>query len=166
MFTFSESPISQAFKAQIDAQLSFFSLFSDKMLDGMQRMTKLNTQVAKTMVDESLAKAQQAVSANDQNGASPLSSEHTLSSAEKIRGYLQHMQNIVADTQAAISTIVEHHMPPDIGRVAEAIENELINKASEDPVKATQNQKEVFGKNAIPITQATERSAKGTSQNP
>jgi phasin family protein len=163
MFTLPESPISKAFRAQMDAQFSFFSQFSDKMLDGMQRMTKLNTQVAKTIVDESLANAQQALASNDQNGASSWSPNQTLSASEKIRGYQQHMQNIVAETQAAITAIVETHMPPDTARLAEAI-NESTKTAFEDPVKAATSQKEVLGKSAIPITQAAERS-KGAPQN-
>lgn len=165
MFNFPESSISQAVKAQLNAQFSFFTHCSDKMLEGVQKMNELNTQVAKTIIDESLARAQQFLASNDQYGKASASAGQTQPAAEKIRAYQQHVQNIVMETQAGITKIVETHVP-ETARAAEAIVREVTERASENTVKATQRQKEALEKMAMPTTQAYERSAQGNVSKP
>jgi phasin family protein len=164
MFNFPESSISQAVKSQMDAQFSFFAQFSEKMLDGAQKLNELNMQVTKSMMEESLARTQQFLTSNDQSKFT-IPQGQALPAADKIRGYQQNVQNIVAETQASIARIVETHLPAT-ARGAEAIVREVTQRASEDTVKATQRQKEALEKFVVPASQAAERAAQASASKP
>jgi phasin family protein len=163
MFNFQESSISQAVKAQLNAQFSLFSQCSDKMLEGVQKINELNAQIAKTMYEDSLAQAQQFFSPNERSDKNPTPPEQTQPAAEKIRAYQQNVQNVMVETQAGIAKIVET-LVPETARAAEAVVREVTERASENTVKATQRQKEALEKMAVPINQFYERAQGGASK--
>jgi phasin family protein len=165
MFNFPESSISQAVKAQLNAQFSFFTQYSDKVLDGVQKINELNAQVAKTMLDESLSTAQRILATKDQQQNLSVVAGQAQPAAEKIRAYQQHVQNILMETQAGIAKIVETHMP-ETARAAEAVVREVAQKATDDTARATQRQKEALEKVSMPITSPSERSAQGSAPKP
>jgi hypothetical protein len=157
MFNFQNTPISQAMKAQLDSQISFFAQFSDKMFESMQKINELNTQLAVIMVDESLTRAQQMFASSDQPG------KELNGPVEKIRNYQQRMQNVFVETQASIAKVVETHVPETV-RACEAVVREMTQKASEDAAKVTQRQKEALHEMAAPVAAAAERGKEAKSQ--
>lgn len=160
MFNFQETPISQAMKAQLDTQISFFAQFSDKMLEGMRKMNELNTQLAVNMMDESVVRAQQMFA----SGELPVKAMNG-GPVEKIRNYQQMMQNVVVETQAGIAKIMATHVPETV-RACEAVVREVTAKASEDTAKATQRQKEALEQMTAPLAQAAERGAQASTSQP
>jgi phasin family protein len=165
MFNFQESSISQALKAQMNAQFSLFTQCSDKMLEGVQKINELNAQIAKTMYEDSVARAQQFLAPNEPSDKNPAPPDQAQPAAEQIRAYQQNVQNIMVETQASIAKIVET-LVPETARAAEAVVREVTEKASENTVKATQRQKEALEKMAMPINQFYERAAQGGASKP
>lgn len=165
MSSFPQSSISDAVKAQLNTQISFFAQISDRMLEGVQKMNHLNAQVAKTLVDESLANAQQFLGSNDPYRNVSTAASQVQPAAEKIRAYQQHVQNIVVETQAGIAKVVETHIP-EAARASEAIVKEAAQRASEETAKASQRQKEELEKTGVQMNQAFERAAQATASKP
>jgi phasin family protein len=165
MFSFPESSLSDAVKAQLNAQFSFFAQFSDQMLDGIQKMNRLNAQVARTLFDESLAGAQQFFGSDDPYRTVSSAAGQSQPAVEKIRAYQQHVQNIVAETQAGIAKVVETHMP-ETTRASETLVKEATQKATEEAAKATQRHKEVIEKMTMPFNSGAERGGQGGAPKP
>lgn len=160
MFNFPESSLSQALKAQLNAQFSFFTQVSDKVLESAQKINELNAQIVKQMLDESLSTAQQLLESKDTQQNISVVGGQAQPAAEKIRAYQQRVQSILVETQAGIAKIVETNMP-ETARAAEAVVREVAQKANEDTAKATQRQKEVMEKMSVPINPPSERTAQG-----
>lgn len=160
MFSFSQPSVSPAVKSQLNAQFSFLSDISKKMFDGAQKINELNVQVAKTVFEESLATARQLVTSTNQNETLSIVAGQPQPAAEKIRAYRQHVQSILAETQAGMAKTLESHVP-EAARAAEAVVKEVAQKSSEETAKATQRQKEAVEKLTVPIKQNSDRVAQG-----
>jgi phasin family protein len=163
MFNLPESSLSPVFKAQLNAQLSFFSDFSQQMLETAQRMNALNVQVVKTLLEESVASAKQIVETTDQRERISIAAGQVQPAAEKIRAYQQQVQSILAESQAGIAKVVETHMPETARATADAV-RQGTQKASEEAVKAAQAQKETFDKMTMAAGQPAERSTQGNAR--
>ena len=156
MFYFNQPSVSPAVKSQIDAQFAFFSDLSKKMFEGVQKMNELNVQVATTVMEESLASTKQLLSSTGRNEALSIVAGQAQPTAEKIRAYQQHVQNILAETQASAAHTLESHVPKTV-RATEAVVNEVAQKASEETAKATQRQQEAMEKLTTPIKSNNDR---------
>jgi uncharacterized protein YqeY len=161
MFNMPENPVSQAVKAQLNAQFAFLTQFSDKMLEGVQKMNELNARAAKSMLDESLASAQHMLTSNQQDPNYSVLSGQGQPAADKIRAYQQNMQSILVETQAGIVKIMETYVP-ETTRAAQAVVKEVAQRASEDSARAVQGQKEALDKMTMPMNAPSERSAPKT----
>jgi phasin family protein len=157
MFYFNQPSISPAVKSQIDAQFDFFSDLSRKMFDGVRKMNELNVQVATTVFEESLASTRQLLSSADRNEALSIVAGQAQPNAEKIRAYQQHVNNILAETQASAAQTLESHIPKTV-RATEAVVNEVAQRASEETAKTTQRQQDAMSKLTTPIKSGNERS--------
>jgi len=157
---FSQAMNSDAVRSQLDSQLAFYTDVSRRIFDGVQKMNELNVQVAQTMWEESIAGTQQLWTSKDQYEALSVAAAQSQPAAEKVRAYGQHVQNIMAETQAGIARTMESHMPRTT-RAAEAVAREVAQKASEDTAKATQRQKEAMEKLTTPINPPAARNSQG-----
>ena len=160
MFYFNNPSVSPAIRTQLDTQFTFFSDMSKKMFEGVQKLNELNVQVATTVLEESLTSTKQLFTSDDRNEAISVIAGLAQPGAEKIRAYQQHVQSIIADTQANAVQTLEAHVPKAV-RATEAVVNEVAQKASEETAKATQRQKQAMEKLTTPIHTNTER----TNQN-
>lgn len=156
MFDFNQSSISPAVKSQLDAQFAFFSDLSKTMFEGAQKINALNVQVANTVFEESLSRTRALLSSSNANEALSIASEQAQPVAEKIRAYQQHVQNILAETQASAAQMFESHAPKTT-RATEALLKEIAQKTAEQTSKATQRQQEAIDKLTAPIKQNIER---------
>lgn len=158
MFYFNQPSVSPAVKSQLDAQFAFFSDLSKKMFEGVQKLNELNVQVATTVFEESLASTKQLLTSTDRNEAISIVAGQAQPAAEKVRAYQQHVQNILAETQAGAAHTLESHVPKAV-RATEAVVNEVARKASEETAKATQRQQEAMEKLTTPIQPTTDRAS-------
>lgn len=158
MFYLNQPSISPAVKSQIDAQFAFFSDFSKKMFEGVQKMNELNVQVATTVLEESLASTKQLLSSADGNEVLSIVAGQAQPSIEKIRAYQQHVNNIFAETQAVAAHTLESHMPKSV-RAAEAVVNEVAQKASEETAKVTKRQRDAMANLTTPIARDNQRAS-------
>lgn len=142
MFSFSRE-VPPALKAHIDAQYSMFSDLSQKMFDTVQKINELNIQAAKTMLEGSLSSAQQVIVAKDAYEALSVAAAQAQPSAERVREYQQHLNNIAARTQVELAKTAETHVP-NTSRTAAAVADEVARKANEETEKAASRQKAAF----------------------
>ena len=156
MFYFNEPSISPAAKSQLDTQFACFSDLSKKMFEGVQKLNELNVQVATTVFEESLNSTKQLLSSNSSNEALSIAAGQAQPAAEKIRAYQQHVQSIIAETQAGAAQTLESYVPKTV-RATEAVVNEMAQKASEETAKVTQRQQEAMAKLTTPMKPNTER---------
>jgi len=142
MFTFSQQ-VTPALKAHIDAQYSMFSDLSQKMFETAQQINELNIQAAKTMLEGSLSSAQQVIVAKDPYEALSIAAAQAQPSAERVREYQQHLNNIAARTQVDLAKTAETHVP-NTSRTAAAVADEVARRANEETEKAASRQKAAF----------------------
>jgi phasin family protein len=156
MFSFTQQSISPAIKAQVDAQFSFFTDMSKKMLESVQKVNELNIQVAATMIKESLTGAGQLMATSDRNDALSIVARRSQPAAEKVRAYQQQLQDIFAETRVDLMKTVQTHVPEST-RTAEAVVKEFAQRASDETSKAAQRQKENVEKLTTPFKQNSDR---------
>lgn len=142
MFNFSQE-LTPALKAHIDAQYSMFSDLSQKMFDTAQKINELNVQTAKNMLEGSLSSAQQVIVAKDPYEALSIAAAQAQPSAERVREYQQHLNDIAARTHADLAKTAETHVPTT-SRTAAAVADEVARKANEETEKAASRQKAAF----------------------
>ncbi|WP_228535563.1 phasin family protein [Noviherbaspirillum malthae] len=142
MFTFSQE-VTPALKAHIDAQYSMFADLSQKMFDTAQKINELNIQAAKTLLEGSLSSAQQVIVAKDPYEALSIAAAQAQPSAERVREYQQHLNNIAARTHLDLAKTAETHVP-NTSRTAAAVADEVARKGNEETEKAASRQKAAF----------------------
>ncbi len=162
MFNYFQAFNSATLKAQFDAQLLFTTDLSNKMLEGVQKINELNVQVMKALFKESLANSQRLLGVTTPDEARSIIEEQAPPATEKIRAYQQHLQNILAETQAGVTEALESRVPETV-RATEAVIAEVMQKVSEETMKATQRQQEVLEKFTTPLTQDPEVTAQAKS---
>jgi phasin family protein len=156
MFNFSKTVSSPALKSQLESQFSLYSDVSKSIFTSIQKLNELNIQVAQTVMQETMTSAKEILGATDRHEVLAITAGQAQPAAEKIRAYHQHVQNIVAETQATLAKTVGAHMP-DTTRAAEEVVREVAQKAAEETAKATQRQKEAMEKLTMPIRGNAER---------
>lgn len=164
MFPYSQ-PTSPAARAHIEAQYSLFTDMSRKIFDSAQKINELNIQVAKTMMEETLNSTQQVLVAKDPLEALSVATSQAQPTAEKIRAYQQHLNNIAAGAQVDLARSAESHVP-QTSRTAAALADEVARTASEQTEQATQRQRAVMEKLTNPIApnKAGDSKGQGASQ--
>ncbi|MDB5795023.1 MAG: granule-associated protein [Noviherbaspirillum sp.] len=150
MFNFSNTASSPAMKSLLDSQFSLYSDVSKSIYESMQKLNGLNIQVAQTLMEETIVNAKEILSAADPQEVLSITAGQAQPAAEKVRAYREHVQNIVAETQANVAKTVGSHMP-DTTRATEEVVKEVAQKASEETAKATQRQKESMEKLTTPL---------------
>jgi hypothetical protein len=146
MFGQPDSFVSDAVKAQLDAQISFFVHLSNQVLDGMQEMSKWNAQASKALFEQSLAGVQLYFGAN---------------SATRQVG--EQAEDVTAETQSGITKIVDTVMPL---HASDAIAEVAVPKAPVDITKVAEQQNDVLEKVAVKMSQTSERSGQSNSSKP
>lgn len=142
MFTFSQE-VTPVLKAHIDAQYSMFADLSQKMFDTAQKINELNIHATKTLLEGSLSSAHQVIVAKDPYEALSIAAAQAHPSAERVREYQRHLNNIAARTQVDLAKTVETHVP-NTSRTAAAVADEVARKGNEETEKAASRQKAAF----------------------
>lgn len=150
MFAYFQPFTSPALKAQFDAQMSFAIELSQKMFDGMQKVQELNMQAMNALLKESIANTQQMLATVNRSEKPATLDVPTPPVAEKIRAYQQHLQNILSETQADVARTIESHVPETV-RAAEVVVSEVVQKVSEETMKAADRQKQALDKITTPM---------------
>jgi hypothetical protein len=143
MFGLPDSSLSDALKTQLDAQISFYSRMSLHALENMREMTRLNALASKAVYERLLAGTGQYLGANNETRS-------------------DQNQAVAEETQAGIVKIVDTVLSTP---VSEAIAGEAPSKVPEVMLAAEQ-QKDVFEKVAVRMSQTSEHSVQGNSKKP
>lgn len=162
MFSFSRPSGSPAMKSHLDAQMTFFADCSKKMIDGIQKLTALNVQVAKALLDESAANSKQMLSSTNQNEVFSILAGQSQPALEKIRAYQQHVRQICANTQVDVTRSIQSYVP-ETTRAAEAVVKEVAQKASEETAAAKQRQQQMTQKSAATVRDDVERATESVA---
>ncbi len=163
MFNFFSTFTSPALQAQIDAQMSLAMDISKRMFDSVQKINELNLQVVTTLYKESLVSAQQMFASNNKDQSVTIEADTPPPVAEKVRSYQQHLQNIFAEAQAGMTLTLESHVPETV-RASEEVASEVIQKVSEEAMKAIQLQTQVLEQLAVPAQVNLERAEEEPSR--
>lgn len=150
MYNFFQPMNSPAFKAHLEAQYEFALDLSQKMIESMQKINELNMQAMRSLVQESLATTQRLMVPANAASAAGMTIEQPLPVAEKIRGYQQNLQNILAEAQADVTKAIESHVPETV-RAAETVVTEMAHRVSEETAKAAERQKQVLENITTPV---------------
>lgn len=161
MFNLSTKTTSPAIKNHLQSQMTFFADCSQKMIDGVQKLSALNIQVAKTVLAESATSSKMLFSAKGGNEAIAVLGSLTQPSLKKMQAYQQHVKQICADTQADMVKSLQSYVPVST-QATEAVVNEVTQKASEAAATATQRQQDAVEKIAAATKQNVERAAEST----
>jgi len=106
MFTIPEN-FSAATKSTLDAQMQFFSAFSAKAFEGMEKVIDLNLNVAKASLEESTAAAAQLFAVKDPQTFFALTAAQAQPNAEKALAYGRHLATITSTAQAEFTKAAE-----------------------------------------------------------
>jgi phasin family protein len=96
MTQFSQEQFAAAQKNHVDA---FFGL-ANKVFDGVEKLTALNLQAAKSIIAETQETTEQALSGRDPQDLLKLQNSLTQPAAEKTRAYSRHAYEILTATHA------------------------------------------------------------------
>lgn len=156
MFSFSPLAHPPAITSHLDTQMAFFADFSQKMIDGFQKINALNVQVAKTLLNESAATSRQLLSLKNQSEALSMIAGQSQPALGKMRAYQAHVRQICADTQADVTKSFQAYMP-ELTRAAEAVVKDVSQKAVEHARTASQAQQDVVEKATAATVRGLER---------
>ena len=131
--------VSPALKQHMEAQLSFFTELSRKMLDSTQKIMELHLNLAQELIEESNRSSHQLMQAKDASEFASLITSQIQPTTEKLRNFQQHLSSLVAGTHMELTKTAETHMP-EATRTAAAVADEMARHASEETEKASQRQ--------------------------
>jgi phasin family protein len=103
MTQFSQEQFAAAQKNHVDA---FFGL-ANKVFDGVEKLTALNLQAAKSIIAETQETTEQALSGRDPQDLLKLQNSLTQPAAEKTRAYSRHAYEILTATHAEFVKFAE-----------------------------------------------------------
>ncbi len=106
MFSFQEQ-FSAATKAHIEAQIAMMNTLTDKTLENIEKVIKLNVAAAKTSLEESSAAVKQLVAAKDAQEFFSLAAAQAQPNTEKTLAYGRNLASIASGAQADFSKIAE-----------------------------------------------------------
>lgn len=158
MFNLSAATTSPAIRNHLQSQMTFFAECSQKMIDGLQKLSALNIQVAKTVLAESATSSKMLLSAKGGNEAIAVIGSLTQPSLQKMQAYQQHVKQICADTQADMAKSLQSYVPESTQATKAAL-NEVTHKASDAAATTTQRQQDAVEKIAAATKQNVERAA-------
>ncbi len=96
-----------AARAQMEAQLSLATSFSDSMIDGVEKLMGLNLQAAKAGLENSIANAQQLLAAKDPQELFATASQQAQPQAEIALTYARHLTTIARGKQKEFAQAAE-----------------------------------------------------------
>ncbi len=96
-----------AARTQMASQLNLATAFSDAMIDGVEKLMGLNLQAAKAGLDNSLANAQQLLSAKDAQELLATASQQAQPQAEIALTYARHLATIASGKQKEFAMAAE-----------------------------------------------------------
>jgi phasin family protein len=99
MFSVPEQ-ISNATKANFEAQLALITTLTSKVFEGAEKFVELNMTVAKTSFEETNAITKELMAAKNPQEFFNLSSTYAQPTAEKALSYGRHLANITTSTQS------------------------------------------------------------------
>lgn len=106
MFSVPEQ-LSNATKANLDAQLTLFSNLSGKTIENLEKLMELNLNAIKGSFESSAATSKQLLAAKDPQEFFTLSSAHAQPRAEKLLDYSRHLTSIASAAQAELTHAAE-----------------------------------------------------------
>lgn len=156
MFT---QAITPAVKSHLEVQLSFFTDLTRKLFDTAQKISELNLQLARELIEEMTSAHHQLMGAKDPAEFASVAATQTHAAAERVRNYQQRLSNVAANANVEITKAAESHMP-EASRTAAAVADEMVRTASEETEKATQRQRATIEK----MNESARRGIDGLSQ--
>ena len=130
MYSFPQR-ITPAFESQIETHLSFVSEVFNHLITAAQKLFVLNMQVARTVLDETVTNAQQLIDARNPNELISATAAQAQPATEKALAYQQHINNIVANTQAEVAKVARDHVAHST-RTAIQVTEEIARKVAEE----------------------------------
>jgi phasin family protein len=106
MFTLQDQ-VSNATKANFEAQLAFINTLTSKAFEGVEKLIDLNLNAARATVEESSATTKQLLAAKDPQEFFSLSVAQAQPNAEKALTYARHVAGIASSTQAELAKATE-----------------------------------------------------------
>lgn len=156
MFNLSAPTASLPGKNHLQARMTFFIDFSQKMIDGVQKLSALNIQVAKTVLDESVTSSKMLMASKNGSEAFTVLASLAKPSLQKMQAYRQHVQHIAADTQADVVKSFQSHLPKTT-RTIDAIGEDVTKQVTEVAATAAEVQREAVEQLATAAKQNVDR---------
>jgi phasin family protein len=127
MFAFPEQ-ISNATKANLEAQFALFSTLTSKTFEGIEKLVDLNINTTKAALENSTANARQLLAAKDAQEFFALSASQAQPSAEKAVSYGRQVAAIAADTGAEFTRAAESQLA-EVNRKVISLVDEVTKNA-------------------------------------
>lgn len=159
MLKFPTASVSPALETHFETQLAFYTNLSGKFFDAVQKLSRLNIQVAKTMLEESIEGTQQAATLKTPTDLIGHLANRSKPSFAKVYAYQQHIQRIIAETQNGVSESVQTY-GPESARATQALVSEAVQTVAEEAGKVAERQKEIAGTLTASIVDRLESATK------
>ena len=91
-----------ALSSQLEAQMGLLGALSVRSVDTVQRLSELNMQLARELVDDSFVACREALSCNDPVQMAATAMRALQPSGEHLARYQQRLMGIFADAQASL----------------------------------------------------------------
>jgi phasin family protein len=102
-----------ALKSQLEAQVGLLGALSVRGVDTMQRLSELNMQLARELVDDTLGACLEALSCNDPVQMAATAMRRLQPSGEHLVHYQQQLMGVFADAQANLPLPAAPQAPPE-----------------------------------------------------
>jgi|GEM_PF-1599438 len=142
MIPFSKS-VTPAVHGHLEAQTAFINDISKSLFESFQNLTKLNMQLAQTMMEESSHAAQHMLTADQPTEAISAAASHAQPAAEKLRAYQQHLSRLAAESQVEMARITEEHVPKT-SSTAKKLAEDVARTATEETQHSMDKQQEAM----------------------
>jgi phasin family protein len=122
-----QDQISVATKASLEAQFALFNSLTNKTLESVEKLVKLNLTAAKASMEESGAATRQILAAKDPQEFLSLVTAQTKPTFEKAMAYGGHLANIASSTQAEFTKATEQQIATVSSKLSELVESAAKN---------------------------------------
>ena len=150
MIPFSKS-VTPAVEGHLEAQTAFINDISKSLFESFQNLTKLNMQLAQTMMEESSHAAKHMLTANEPTEAISAAASRAQPTAEKLRAYQQHLSRLAADSQVDLARITEEHVPKT-SSTAKKLAEDVARTATEETQHSMDKHQEAMRNFSDPFT--------------
>ena len=132
------TPLPPAITSHIELLLTFYTDMSQRTLEALQRLSELNMQLMRDLMEEAGTSSQRFMASKDSAQLASSATSLFNPGAEALRNYQRHLAEILSSTNASLAQTAATHMPA-VGRSASAMAEEFVHSASEAAERATKN---------------------------